>query len=90
MVEVVVLVWLEVVLPPTVRGRRADEEVDAVPHEGEGGGVDQEGGTQTAEVVEVLQGMHAQTRERFNVRVAVVQTVDVFVQSGDVDESAKL
>ena len=54
MVEVVVLVWLEVVLPAAVRGSRADEEVDAVPHEGEGGGVHQEGGAQTAEVVEVL------------------------------------
>ena len=84
-----VLVWLEVVLPSTVRGGRTDQEVDAVPHEGEGGGVDQEGGAQATEVVEVLQGMHAETREGFNVRVAVVQTVDVFVQSWDVDESAR-
>ena len=72
-----------------MRGCRADQEVDAVPHEGEGGGVHQEGGAQTAEVVEVLQGMHAQSREGFNVRVAVVETVDVFVQSRDVDESAR-
>ena len=87
-VEVVVLVRLEVVLPPAVRGGGADQEVDAVPHEGEGGGVDEEGGTEAAEVVEVLQGVHAQPRERFNVGVAVVEAVDVFVESRDVDESA--
>ena len=56
-------------------------------HESEGRGVDKEAGAQAAEVVEVLQGMHAETREGFNVRVAVVQAVDVFVESRDVDES---
>ena len=75
------------ILPAAVRGCRADEEVDAVPHEGEGGGVDQEGGAQAAEVVEVLQGVHTEPREGLNVRVAVVQAVDVFVESRDVDES---
>ena len=88
-VEVMVLIWLEVVLPSTVRGGRADEQVDAVPHESEGGGVDQEGRPQAAEVVEVLQGVHAESREWFNVSVAVVKAVDVFVQSRDMDESGQ-
>ena len=58
-------------------------------HESEGRGVEEEGGSEAAEVVEVLQGMHAETREGFNIRVAVVQAVDVFVESRDVDESER-
>ena len=72
-----------------MRGCWADEEMDPVPHEGERSGVDQEGGAQAAEVVEVLQGVHTEPREGLNVRVAVVQAVDVFVERRDVDEPAR-
>ena len=74
------------VLPATVGGSRADQEVDAVPHEGEGGGVDQEGGSQAAEVVEVLHRVHGEAGEGLNVSVAVVEKVDVLVQGLDVNE----
>ena len=85
-VKVVVLIGLEVIFPSAVRSRRRYEEVDAVPHEGKGCGEDEEGRADAAVVVEVLDGMHAQTRERFNVCVAVVEGVDVLVESLDVDE----
>ena len=49
--------------------------------------VDQEGGTETAEVVEMLDGMHWEASERLNVCVSVVEAVDVFVHGGDVDKS---
>ena len=49
--------------------------------------VDQEGGTETAEVVEMLDGMHWEASERLNVCVPVVDAVDVFVHRGDVDKS---
>ena len=86
MVKVVVLVCLEMVFPSTVRGRWGNEQMDTVPHEGKGGGKDEEGGSDTAVVVEVLDGMHAQPREGFDVGVAVVERVDVLVESLDVDE----
>ena len=69
-----------------MRGCRTEQQVDAVPPEGEGGGEEDEGGRQAAEEVEVLHWVHAQTRERFYVCVAVVQAVDVFVERGDVDK----
>ena len=74
------------VLPPAVRGCRTEQQVDAVPPEGKGGGEEDEGGRQAAEEVEVLHWVHAQTGERFYVCVAVVQAVDVFVERGDVDK----
>ena len=86
MVQVVVLVCLEMVFPSTVRGRWGNEQMDTVPHEGKGGGKDEEGGSDTAVVVEVLDGMHAQPREGFDVGVAVVEGVDILVQRLDVDE----
>ena len=86
MVEVVVLVTLEVVLPAAVRGRGRDEEMDAVPHEGEWRGEDKEGWTHARVVVEVLDGVHAQPSERLDVGVAVVEGVDVLVERLDVDE----
>ena len=85
-VEVVVLVRLEVVLPPAVRGGRAQQEVDAVPPEGEGRREEDEGGRQAAEEVEVLHWVHAEPGERFNVSVAVVQAVDVLVHRRNVDK----
>ena len=60
--------------------------MDAVPPEGEGGGEEDEGGRQAAEEVEVLHWVHAEPGERLNVRVAVVQAVDVFVERRDVDK----
>ena len=57
-----------------------------VIHESEGRGVDEEGRTEAAEVVEVLERMHAEAGEGFDVRVAVVEAVDVLVEGGDVDE----
>ena len=57
-----------------------------VIHESEGCGVDEEAGAQAAEVVEVLDGVHAQAREGLDVGVAVVEGVDVLVESLDVDE----
>ena len=86
-VKVVVLICLEVILPPAVRSRWRYEEVDPVPHEGKGSGKEEEGGSDAAVVVEMLNGVHAQPSERLNVRVAVVERVDVLVQSLDVDEA---
>ena len=58
-------------------------------HEGEWCCVDQEGGAEAAEVVEVLQGVHGQPGEGLNVRVPVVDAVDVLVHGRNVDKSAK-
>ena len=60
--------------------------MDPVPHEGKGSGEEEEGGANAAVVVEMLNGVHAQPSERLNVRVAMVQRVDVLVESLDVDE----
>ena len=58
-------------------------------HEGEWCCVEQEGGAEAAEVVEVLQGVHGQPGEGLNVGVPVVDAVDVLVHGGNVDESEK-
>ena len=86
MVKVMILVRLKVIFPSTVRSRGRYEQVNPVPHESKGGGKDEEGGTDAAVVVEVLDRMHAQPRERLDVRVTVVERVHVFVQSLDADE----
>jgi len=57
--EVMILVRLEVVLPATVRGCWADQKMNSIPHESKRCCVDQEGWSETAEVVKVFQGMHA-------------------------------
>ena len=85
-VKVVVLICLEVILPPAVRSRWRYQQVDPVPHEGKGSGEEEEGGANAAVVVEMLNGVHAQPSERLNVRVAMVERVDVLVESLDVDE----
>ena len=59
-------------------------------HEGKRCGVDQERRTKTAKVVKVLQGMHAESGEGFNVSVPVMEAVDVLVHGGDVDKSKAL
>ena len=58
-------------------------------HESEGRGVEEEGGSEAAEVVEVLQGVHAQSGEGLDVSVPVVEAVDVLVHGRDVDKSEK-
>ena len=58
-------------------------------HEGERCCVEEEGGSEAAEVVEVLQGMHGEAGEGLNVCVPVVDAVDVFVHGGNVDKSAR-
>ena len=60
-VEIMILVSLEMVLPSAVRGCRTDQEVDPVPHEGKGCGVDKEGRAQTAVIIEMLHWMHGQS-----------------------------
>lgn len=56
-------------------------------HEGKRCGVDQERGAEAAEVVEMLNGVHAEAREWLNVGVPVVKAVDVLVHGRDVDKS---
>ena len=100
--EVVILVWLEVVLPAAVRGCWTDQEMNPIPpkklflnnlnatflvHEGKRCRVNQERRAEAAEVVEMLDGMHTQSGERLNVGVPVVEAVDVLVHGGDVDKS---
>ena len=58
-------------------------------HEGEWSCVEEEGGSEAAEVVEVLQGVHAQSGEGLDVSVPVVKAVDVLVHGRDVDKSDK-
>ena len=86
-VEVVVLVGLHGVLPATVASRRGEEDVDAHPGEDEGGGVEQEGGGEAGEVVEVLHRMHRQAGEGLNVCVPVVDRMDVLEEGADVEEA---
>ena len=86
MVKVMILVRLKVIFPSTVRSRRRYEQVNPVPHESKGRGKDEEGWADAAVVVEVLDGVHAQPRERLDVRVTVVEGVHIFVQSLDADE----
>ena len=86
MVKVMILVRLKVIFPSTVRSGRRYEQVNPVPHESKGGGKDEEGGADAAVVVEMLNGVHAQPSERLDVRVAMVERVDVLVESLDVDE----
>ena len=56
-------------------------------HEGKRCGVDQERRAKAAKVVEMLQGMHAESGEGLNVGIPVVEAVDVLVHGGDVDKS---
>ena len=56
-------------------------------HECKRCGVDQERRAKTAKVVEMLQGMHAESGEGFNVGVPVMEAVDVLVHGRDVDKS---
>ena len=59
-------------------------------HEGKGCGVDQERRAETAEVVEMFNGVHAEAREWLNVGVPVVEAVDVLIHGRDVDKSKAL
>ena len=83
MVKVMILVRLKVIFPSTVRSGRRYEQVNPVPHESKGGGKDEEGGADAAVVVEVLDGVHAESGEGLDVGVAVVQRVDVLVHGLD-------
>ena len=56
-------------------------------HEGKRCGVDQERRAKAAKVVEMLQGMHAESGEGLNVGIPVVEAVDVLVHGGDMDKS---
>ena len=78
------------VFPSAVRRRWGYQQVDTIPHESKGCCKDEEGGPDTAVVVEVLDGVHAQPRERLDVRVTVVEGVHVFVQSLDADEPVNI
>ena len=58
-------------------------------HEGKWCCVDQEGGAEAAEVVEMLQRMHGEAGKGLNVSIPVVDAVDVLVHCRNVDKSAK-
>ena len=73
--HVVEVVGLEVVLEAAVARAGREEEVDAVPEEGEGRGEAEQRGQDARKVVEVLDGVHAEAGEGLDVRVAVVQRV---------------
>lgn len=78
--KVVELIRLEVVLPARVARRRRDEEVDAIPHHHERAGVNVKGRSHAREVVQVLDWVHTKPGKRLDVRVPVVQTVNILVQ----------
>ena len=84
--EIVVLVSLEMILPPTVPSCWRDQHMYSVPHEGEGRRKHYKRRPQTTEVVEMLDRVHAESSERFDVGVPVMDSVDVFVQGLDMDE----
>mmetsp|Transcript_27826 Transcript_27826/g.80204 ORF Transcript_27826/g.80204 Transcript_27826/m.80204 type:complete len:319 (-) Transcript_27826:594-1550(-) len=72
-VQVVELVALVVVLEAGMRRCGGDQQVDTVPHEGEGRGLDIQGHQCTCKVEEVLHGVHAEAREGLHVGVPVVE-----------------
>ena len=84
MVEIVILVGLNVIFPAAVRRRRRYQEVNPVPQEGEGRGKEEKGWAHTAVVIEMLHRVHGEAGEGLDVSVAVVETVDVFVEGRDV------
>ena len=63
------------------------QEVHTIPQEGKRGCEKYEGGPYATEVVEVLDGVHAESGKWLNVGVAVVQGMDVLVHRLDVDEA---
>jgi hypothetical protein len=73
------LIALEMVLKARMRSRRANEQMDSIPHHVEWTHVKVERRRNATKVVHVLDGVHAKTCERFNVGVAVVKAVDVSV-----------
>lgn len=87
MVHVVVLVCLHMVFITRMCGSRSKNKVDSVPQESEGRSETVQCGGNGSEVVQVLDWMHAETREGFNIRVSVVHTVNVLVQAFDVHQS---
>ena len=72
-VQVVVLVRLHVVFPARMGRCRRNQQVDSIPQKHEWRCEEKQGWVNTSVIIQVLYGMHAQARERFNVCISVVQ-----------------
>ena len=79
-VHVVEAVALHVVLPARVARARRQQQVHAVPEEGEGRAEEDEAWQHASVVEEVLDRVHAEAREGLDVRVAMVQRVHEAVE----------
>lgn len=82
-----VLVALEVILPTTMTCSGGNEEVDSIPHEHKRRGKHEKRWCNAGVVVQMFDGMHAQAREGLNIRVTVVQRVNVFIECLDVNKA---
>jgi hypothetical protein len=72
MMHIVKGVTLKVVLVSTVTCRRAEQKVNAVPDEGKWGTEKDKTGKDTRIVIEMLHGVHAETREGFYISITMV------------------
>ena len=85
--QVVKLIRLKVVFVARVRRGWRDQQVYAHPHHDERRRVDEQRRPGAAKVKQVLNRVHAETRERLDVRVPVVERVHVLVEHTVVQES---
>ena len=84
--QIVILIRLKMILPATVRSSWRYEKMDSIPHEGKRRGEDQKRRADTAVVVEMLDRVHAEAREGFDVSVTVVERVNILVQGLDMNK----
>ena len=61
--------------------------MNSIPHEGEWGSVKQKRRSNATKIVQMLHGMHTKSSKRFNISIAVMQGVNVFVHGFDVNEA---
>ena len=85
--KIVILIRLKMILPATMRSCRRYEKMNCIPHEGKGRSKDKKRRTHTAVIIEMLNRVHAEARERLDISVAMVEGMNIFVKSFDMDES---
>ena len=88
-VNVVVLIALPMVLPAGVAGSWRDDCMHSVPEEVERAEHEEDRWQHCRQVVQVLDRMHAQPRERLGVNVAVMQRMHEAVQHAAVQHSMR-
>jgi hypothetical protein len=79
MMQIMKRVALEMVFVSTVAGGRTQQQMNSIPEERKRRTEEHQTRCHAGKVVEMLHGMHTETRKRLRIRIAVMKAVNLLV-----------